>query len=159
MWDRDVLTANDIIAETSIDLYRWFLKVRDFFFSLYSLYNLPFAVYMIRRGAAPPLYHISVLLTAVSRWILPVPGALRIESASTYLHVLVQQSVHLFLYIVASEPAILYYYFLTNTSAVSSTNGVANTHFVCDVHTRYGFVRKCINVSGGIHINTNRVRT
>ncbi|CAM9189853.1 unnamed protein product, partial [Laminaria digitata] len=27
MWDRDVLTANDIIAETSIDLYRWFLKV------------------------------------------------------------------------------------------------------------------------------------
>ena len=30
MWDRDVLTANDIIAETSIDLYRWFLKVRAF---------------------------------------------------------------------------------------------------------------------------------
>lgn len=28
MWDRDVLSANDIIAETSIDLYRWFLKVR-----------------------------------------------------------------------------------------------------------------------------------
>ncbi|CAN0440712.1 unnamed protein product, partial [Ectocarpus sp. 8 AP-2014] len=27
MWDRDVLSANDIIAETSIDLYRWFLKV------------------------------------------------------------------------------------------------------------------------------------
>ncbi|CBN80088.1 conserved unknown protein [Ectocarpus siliculosus] len=26
MWDRDVLSANDIIAETSIDLYRWFLK-------------------------------------------------------------------------------------------------------------------------------------
>eukprot|EP00903_Cladosiphon_okamuranus_P014837 g13738.t1 len=27
MWDRDVLSANDIIAETSLDLYRWFLKV------------------------------------------------------------------------------------------------------------------------------------
>lgn len=27
MWDRDILSANDIIAETSIDLYRWFLKV------------------------------------------------------------------------------------------------------------------------------------
>lgn len=26
MWDRDVLSANDIIAETSIELYRWFLK-------------------------------------------------------------------------------------------------------------------------------------
>lgn len=26
MWDRDVLSANDIIAETHIDLYRWFLK-------------------------------------------------------------------------------------------------------------------------------------
>ncbi|CAM9801060.1 unnamed protein product [Choristocarpus tenellus] len=28
MWDREVLTGNDIIAETSLDLYRWLLKVR-----------------------------------------------------------------------------------------------------------------------------------
>lgn len=62
MWDRDVLTANDIIAETSIDLYRWFLKVCDFFFvcMFYRLLLIQLAVHCMydraRRGTVTLSY-------------------------------------------------------------------------------------------------------
>lgn len=50
MWDRDVLSANDIIAETSIDLYRWFLKVC----AIKSMQPLFFKeVQEIRHGTSP----------------------------------------------------------------------------------------------------------